>query len=360
MKICIDMRPALSQSTGVGVYLQNLVGALASLDSSNEYHLFSSSWKERYVAAPPGPNFRIHDRRWPVTVLNYSWNRWQFPAIEALTGCSLDVAHSPNPLMMPARRARRVITVHDLYFYSHPEETYREIRRDYAALVRKHCEQSDAIITISETTRIYLTKWLNIPSSRICTIRHGADPFFSAPLSQADLDRVLAKYNIRIPFFLFVGAREPRKNLPALLQAHALLEPGAQLVLAGPRAGSPCGAAGVVETGYVSREDLRALYRQCLALVMPSKDEGFGLPILEAFQSGAPVVASSIPAFQEVAGEAYLPVDAGSVDSIADGMRRIRGDSALRQELIARGRERAGRFSWTEAARKTLELYQSL
>lgn len=360
MKICIDMRPALSQSTGVGVYLQNLVGALAALDHGNEYHLFSSSWKERYTPAAFGPNFRIHDRRWPVGILNYTWNRWNFPAIESLTGSELDVAHSPGPLMMPARRALRVITVHDLYFYAHPETTSREIRRDYAALVKRHCEQSDAIIAISDYTRQQLTERLNIPPSRIYTIRHGADPFFAEAPAPGEQDRVCAKYNIRGPFFIFAGAREPRKNLPALLQAHRSLEPGTQLVLAGPRGGEPSAGRDVVETGYVAREELRALYHQAIALVMPSRDEGFGLPILEALQSGTPVVASSIPAFHEVAGDAFLPVDAENVDSIADGMRRIRDDGSLRQQLIARGRERVRRFSWSEAAGKTLELYQNL
>ena len=360
MQICIDMRPALSQSTGVGVYLQNLVGALAVLDPTNQYHLFSSSWKERYSPPVYGPNFQVHDRRWPVSVLNYAWNRLQFPSIESLTGSKLDVAHSPGPLMMPARRARRVITVHDLYFYAHPEQTSREIRRDYASMVRKHCERSDAIIAVSEHTRKQLTSWLNIPPARVCTIRHGADPFFAGSVPQEELERIRTKYNLRIPFYLFVGGRQPRKNLPALLKAFAALEPGAQLVLAGPRGAEQESVPGLVETGYVSREELRALYRQALALVMPSLDEGFGRPVLEALQSGTPVVASSIPAFHEVGGDAFLAVDPSQVESIAAGMQRIRDDGSLRQDLIAHGRERAGRFSWNDTAQKTLELYQSL
>ncbi|HSP05640.1 MAG TPA: glycosyltransferase, partial [Acidobacteriota bacterium] len=236
-------------STGVGVYLQNLAGALAVLDRANEYHLFSSSWKERYSPPVYGPNFHVHDRRWPVSVLNYSWNHWQFPSIESLTGCKLDVAHSPGPLMMPARHARKVITVHDLYFYAHPEQTSREIRRDYASMVRRHCEQTDAIIAVSEYTRKQLTDWLNIPSARICTIRHGADPFFAESVPPERLERIRAKYNLQAPFYIFVGGREPRKNMPALLEAFAALEPGAQLVLAGPRTAEMGNAPGIVETG---------------------------------------------------------------------------------------------------------------
>lgn len=360
MRICIDVRPTLSQSTGVGVYVLNLIRALAELDQTNEYHLFSSSWKVRYTRPAYGSNFIPHDKHWPVSILNYTWNRWQFPSIETLLGMKLDIAHSPSPLLIPSSDAHRVITVHDLYFYTHPDQTAREIKRDYADLVKKHCEQSDAIIAISDYARQRLIDVLGIAPSRIVTIRHGTDSSFAAPIAEEELARVRQKYGIDRPYFLFVGAREPRKNLPALLRAYQMLEPGTSLVIVGPPGEVRIDIAGVMETGYVPRKDLHALYRQAIALVMPSLDEGFGLPILEALQAGAPVVASLIPAFHEVANNSYLPIDANDVEAIAGGMRRIRDDQALRESLIARGLERAQRFSWADTARKTLELYQNL
>src|SRR6476661_8105916 len=113
MKICIDMRPSLSKPTGVGIYLQNLVQALSELDHENEYHLFSSSWKERFRSDSLPSNFRMHDRRWPVRLLNYCWNHLSAPSIEFLVGTSLDVVHSSTPLVIPARRARKITTVYD-------------------------------------------------------------------------------------------------------------------------------------------------------------------------------------------------------------------------------------------------------
>lgn len=360
MRICIDVRPALSQSTGVGVYVLNLIRALAELDHTNEYHLFSSSWKVRYSHPDYGPNFIVHDMRWPVALLNYTWNRWGMPSIETLTRTSYDIVHSPNPLMVPSAGAHRVITVHDLYFYVHPEQTSGEIRRDYPALVKKHAEQSDAIIAISDYARQKLIDLLNIPPTRIYTIRHGVDPSFALAVPDQEWNRIREKYGIDRPFYLYVGAREPRKNLQSLLTAFDQLEPGMTLVVAGPPGESPLLLPGVIETGYVPRNHLHALYSRAVALVMPSFDEGFGLPILEALMAGTPVVASLIPAFYEVANNAFLPVDPNSVEGIAAGMRKVRDDSALRQSLIEIGRERAQKFTWSDTARKTLELYQNL
>ena len=116
MNICIDMRPALSRATGVGVYLENLVRGLSDLDRRNRYLLFSSSWKERFPRRDYGPNFQIHDRRFPVRALNYLWSRASVPSVETLLRQRVDVVHSPTPLVLPTRRAAKVTTVHDLYF----------------------------------------------------------------------------------------------------------------------------------------------------------------------------------------------------------------------------------------------------
>ena len=198
------MRPALSRATGVGVYLQNLVKALAEIDSENQYHLFSSSWSERYRNGSYGRNFHIHDQHWPGKILHFAWNRFSFPSIESMLGIHVDVAHSPSPLLIPSKGARRVTTVHDLYFYFHPEHTTREIQRDYPELVKKHCQQSDAIIAVSEYTRQQLVEHLQVASSRIYTIRHGSDPFFEERASDEEKKQVATAFALERPFFLFV------------------------------------------------------------------------------------------------------------------------------------------------------------
>jgi glycosyltransferase involved in cell wall biosynthesis len=364
MNICIDMRPALSRATGVGVYLQNLVHALSELDSSNAYYLFSSSWKERFHLNGQKKNFIVCDRRFPVRLLTYSWNRLSFPPIESLLEAPLDIVHSPTPLVIPTKTAHQVTTVHDLYFYFHPEQVIGEMQRDYPEKVYKHCVKSDAIIAVSEYTKSQLVDHLKIASSKIYTVHHGADPFFAEPQSGAEFDKLKKTLSITQPYFLFVGTQEPRKNLPTLMEAFEKMEPVTQLVL--------CGLEGwgeelsgfnldrVIRTGYVSRNELRLLYQNAIALVMPSLDEGFGLPILEAMTAGAPVVASGIPAFLEIGADAFLPVNPQSATQLRNALETVQSDASLRERLIVSGKERAKKFTWKEAAQKTLDIYSHL
>jgi glycosyltransferase involved in cell wall biosynthesis len=363
MKICIDMRPALSQATGVGVYTENLVKSLAAIDSQNEYHLFSSSWKERFPRTIFGPNFIIHDIRLPVRVLNFAWHRLGWPTVDRLVRADLDVAHSPGPLLIPSSNAHRITTIMDLYFYFHPEDTAREIKRDYKALVQKHCAKSDAIIAISEHTRQVLIEYLNIHPSRVYTIRLAADPFFSQSVSDECLEEVIGTLGVTAPYFLFVGDFEPRKNLSVVLQAFQALNEDVQLIIVGPQrwtAPSMNGNGRIKRIGYVSREELRALYRKSVALVMPSREEGFGIPLLEAMASSTAIIGSDLPVFHEVSGDSFYPVPSNNVEAVCQAMRLMLFKPERRESLIRLGLERVKKFSWAETAQKTLELYKSL
>jgi glycosyltransferase involved in cell wall biosynthesis len=360
MDICIDMRPALSRPTGVGSYLQNLVSALAAIDSQNQYHLFSSSWKERFPAVFYGSNFKIHDHRWPVRLLNYGWNHLSFPRIESLLKGSIDVAHSATPLVIPARNARIVTTVHDLYFYKHPEAVVREMQSDYPDLLKKHCLRSDAIIAISDYTKSQLIELLEIPSSRIYTIRHGVDPYYLARTPSSD---VLKRLEIPGPYLLFVGTREPRKNISVLLESYRNLNEEVFLVLAGPAgwgAEEKDFPKGVIVTDYLSKNDLRVLYQKASAVVFPSLEEGFGLPLVEGMASEVPVIASRIPATIEICNDSCAYFDPADAGELTEQIRAVLGNNELRERLIARGKERVKKFSWKETAQKTLDLYMSL
>jgi glycosyltransferase involved in cell wall biosynthesis len=363
MKICIDMRPVLSNATGVGTYLANLTRALSRIDTQNEYHLFSSSWKERFKWIY-GPNFVVHDLRVPVRLLNYSWHRFSWPSIETLLRLEMDVAHSPTPLLIPSERARRVSMVHDIYFYFHPEHTVREIQRDYAALLLKHCSNSDAIIAVSDYTRNQVVEHLKIPASKVYTIRPGADPYYEVPATQEELDHTRKRFALKRPYFLFVGALEPRKNIPLLLDAFSRLKEDVNLVLAGPEGWgldwNSTPRERTIFTHYVTKEELRALYQQAIALVLPSVDEGFGLPLLEAMSSGLPILASDIPVFREVCADAFLPFQSDRVEELANAMACCYSKTELRNDLSKKGKDRVKRFSWEETAQRTLELYRNL
>jgi glycosyltransferase involved in cell wall biosynthesis len=361
----LDFRPALSRATGVGRYFQGLVSGLARVDSESTYVLFSSSLKERPRREERPPNFHLVDRRVPVRALNLLWHRFGTPSFETLVGRSVDVVHSPTPLLVPSRRARSIVTIHDLFFLDRPAAIRAEIRRDYAALAREHARRADAILAVSETTARDAAERLDVRDDRITVIHPGVDERFRDGSATADGEPP------RSPYLLTVATQEPRKNLPRLLEAIAILVrrgwDGRLVIAGGPgldtrevderieRFGLH---AKVEKLGYVDSARLPALYRRARGLVLASLWEGFGLPLLEAMASGTPVVASDIPVHREVAGDAALFVPSSDPDAIAGGIERLWSDESLRSGLVTAGRERVARFSWECSARKAIDLYR--
>jgi alpha-1,3-rhamnosyl/mannosyltransferase len=255
--------------------------------------------------------------------------------------------------------------VHDLYFYTNPSETVREMRNIFPRKVKEHSLRADAIIAISDYTKRQLIELLQIPSSRIYTIKHGIDPFFLERASETEKCAALKKFRLPASYLLFVGTQEPRKNLPVLIDAfQRMRNRDVHLVIAGqPGWNTPPEQfqdERIHQTGYVSKTEVRALYQQSLAVVFPSIDEGFGLPLLEGMASRVPVVASRIAVFKEVCNESCAYFDADRPAELAHVLDEIIENSELRKELIEKGSQRVKSFSWTEAARKTQELYKSL
>ena len=277
-----------------------------------------------------------------------------------LTGVSFDVTHSFHPLLLPARRAAQVITIHDLNFLSHPERTRAEIRRDYPALVRRHAHRADRVVVPSRFTAAEVERRLGLSPDRIAICPPGAPdwtPRTSAPAAG---------------YLLFVGTLEPRKNLGTLLDAYEQLlarGPVPDLVLAG-RATAPSRpwldriaraplAGRVRHLGYVDPGAQRALYEGARALVQPSFEEGFGLPVLEAMTVGVPVVAANRGALPEVLGDAGVLVDPEPPEALAAGIARLLNDEELARSCAERGVARSHSFRWSDTAARVYEVYQS-
>ncbi|MEO5741941.1 MAG: glycosyltransferase family 1 protein, partial [Vicinamibacterales bacterium] len=361
MRIVIDYRPALRARTGVGEHIHQLSRALARA-GSDEITAFSSSWKDRVPAslAAELPGVRMVDMRVPVAALNFAWHRLRWPPIEALAGGEYDIAHSPHPLLLPSRSAAQIVTIHDLHFLSHPERTSAEIRRDYPALVRAHAARADRIIVVSRFVAGEVQRVLGVAADRISVCPNGA-PEWKGPAAAVDARGYL----------LFVGTMEPRKNIRGLLEAYARLlarrANAPKLVIAG-RADADGEAllatmnqpplAGHVEyRGYVPAEEREALFKGAQAFVLPSFEEGFGIPALEAMSAGVPVIVSNRGALPEVVGDAGLFVDPDDADSLAAGMARLIGDPDLRKACARRGLDRARQFTWAQTARDVRRAY---
>lgn len=363
MRIVIDYRPALRARTGVGEHIHQVARALART-GIDEMTVFSSSWKDRVhpAVATELPGARVVDRRIPVSALNLGWHRLRWPPIEALARGEYDVAHSPHPLLLPSRSAAQLVTIHDLHFLTHPERTTAEIRRDYPALVRGHARRADRVIVVSRFVAGEVERLLGISMDRISVCPNGAPEWTSAPSTAT-----------RGGYLLFVGTIEPRKNVGALLTAYGRLRSqradAPRLVLAGHVAPDARNLLSLIRQaplashvdyrGYVAAEDREALFKGAQALVLPSLDEGFGIPALEAMSAGVPVVVSNRGALPEVVGDAGLLIDPDDPESLAAALERITRDGDLRASLALRGLDRARQFTWTQTAREIRRAYEA-
>jgi glycosyltransferase involved in cell wall biosynthesis len=364
VRILLDYRPALRDRTGVGEFVHELGRALART-GTDDISILSASWKDRpaaNLAAELGA-VRIIDRRLPVRALTWSWNRLGVPPVEWLAGAT-DVVHSQTPLLIPSTHAARVVTIHDLDFLLHPERAEAEMRRDFPALVRQHVRRADHVVVSSHYALGEVTARLALPHRKVTVCSPGA------PVWADDIAR--ARQSTLGTLILFVGTLEPRKNLGGLLTAYARLRerrPDAPpLVLAGrardavarelERLQAPPLAGHVTALGYVSADEKRRLYREACMLVLPSFEEGFGLPVLEAMACGVPVVISNRGSLPEVAGNAASPIDPADADALAGEMERLLAPDAAR-EATTRGRARAAAYSWDRCAVAARTAYQA-
>ena len=228
------------------------------------------------------------------------------------------------------------------------------------------------MVTISEFSRQEIARWFRLPEERISVIPLGVDETWFEIQGAEILDRVRSTYSLPDHFFLFIGTLQPRKNLDCALAAHQLL-PREQrmqfpLVVVG-RAGWECGqlierlqadGAAVRWLRYVPQDDLPAILRLATALVFPSLYEGFGLPVLEAFAAGTPVIASNTTSVPEVAGDAAMLLDPQDPSAWRDAMQALAGDDRLAQHYRARGLARARLFPWEATAAALADLYRRM
>ena len=407
MRVLIDYRPALRERSGVGEHTHQLVAALLAAYPATatpralELTIFSSSWPDLAGAATV-------DRRVPVRLLNLAWHRLGWPPAETIAGGAYDVVHSPHPLLLPARAAAQVITIHDLTFLTHPERTRAEIRRDYPTLARVHAQRADAVLVPSAYTAGEVERLLGVPRDRMAICPPGAPDWTPRPAAPTD------------GYMLFFGTLEPRKNVGGLLDAYerllgtaealphngggsmpqtgggsvlhnrggSVLHPSGrsashhsdggvghplrgavpELVLAGratdeakpwlDRISRPPLRGAVRHIGYIDARDRRALYEGARLLVQPSFDEGFGIPVLEAMSAGVPVVAANRGSLPEVLGGAGLLVDPDQPADIAHAIARMLDIDGLAAACAEKGVARARAFRWDDTAHRVYDTYR--
>lgn len=371
LHIVIDSRRI--RDFGIGTYIRSLVHALGDIDKTNRYTLVTGPAEARLLAGLP-ENFRsaVYARD-DHSLLDHL----TFPLY--LHSLHADLVHIPLnrvPMLMPRPY---VVTIHDmanLFFEEEAGNLRMQLRR---FRFRRGLTRANRVIAVSDATRRDVETLLGVSPDRIRRVYNAPDPGFhadSAACSEEEKGRIMERYQINYPFLLYAGNIRRHKNVPRLVEAFAVVRDQLQshpvykdlrLVIIGDTISQhPAVRQTVIKSrvepvvrflGFVPFETLRCFYETAAAFVFPSRYEGFGLPPLEAMACGTPVVASNVSSLPEVVGDAAIQVNPENVFDIARGIRDVLLEEELRNDLIARGRLQASRFSWERTARQVLEIY---
>ncbi|MGW4592066.1 glycosyltransferase family 4 protein [Amycolatopsis thermoflava] len=351
LRVLLDGTPLLGDRTGVGRYTASLAEELASMSDVDMRAVAFTlrGWRRLRYALPHG----ARARGMPVAarMLRKAWLRSTFPPIELFAGHA-DVVHGTNFVLPGSVRAAGVLTIHDLAFLDAPGELPPS-DRELPELVRRGAARADVICTPTAAVADAVATRLDVDRGKVVVTPLGVDAawFTGRPPDEPMRERL----GLPERYLLFVGAAGPRKGMDWLLKAHAAAEDLPPLVFSGP--GPAPGTPRSRRLGYLSERDLHNVMAGAAALVLPSRDEGFGLPVLEALASDVPVVCSDIPALREISGGFARLAPYGEVDALITALREAVAESPLASRSVER-RAHAASFTWRRTAETTLAAYR--
>lgn len=369
MRIGIDAR--MYNESGVGRYISNLINQLTLLDRKNEYLIFLL--KKDYDTLVYHNNFT----KVLVSVKWYSLNE-QLKLPQILGTLNLDLIHFPHFNVPILYRGKFVVTIHDL-IHQHFQMrlattlnpiTYKLKQFAYKKVFKNAIFKSQKILVPSNYVKdLLINKW-GVETGKIIVTYEAVDDklvSIGSSLSQEKYKKTLEKFKIKQPFIFYVGNAHPHKNVEGLIEAFLELRgnyQSLQLVLSGhdhyfwQRIKTKYNQKDIIFTGRITDEELVVLYENAQAFVMPSFEEGFGIPILEAMAIGCSVVSSNAGSLPEVGGDAAIYFDPLNIDDMVEKIFQVLNSEKLRMELISNGLKRYKQFSWNKLARQTLRVYE--
>jgi glycosyltransferase involved in cell wall biosynthesis len=370
MHIGYDAKRAFLNNTGLGNYSRWLIKTVASYYPEHEYGLYTPKIRENkhyalikkiqhtYIVSPQGK-------------LLSSW--WRSKGIVTnLKTDGIELYHGLShelPIGIKQSGIKSVLTVHDLIFMRFPQYFGWINRAIYKAKLQYACKAADKIIAISQKTKEDLVELLKVDQSKIEVIYQGCDPAFKLNQSDAQRKQVRKKYDLPKRYVLTVGTIEERKNLLLLVKSLLHTKSSIPLYIVGkPTAyldkvqkfiNANNLAARIIFLHKVSFEELPSLYQMATLFVYPSRYEGFGIPVLEAINSGVPVIAAKGSCLEEAGGPDSLYVDPDDEQELAKQINRVWNSPALRQNMITKGFEHAHNFDDEKLAEHLMQLYQN-
>jgi glycosyltransferase involved in cell wall biosynthesis len=372
MRVALNMLFVAPGVAGGRVYCDGLLDGLQALDDGNEYLVYT----RRGIRLPPLDATRFRHVEAPVAPASTLWRTlWEYGRLpRRVRRDGADLFHGLGSLSPSPRSCPFVLTIHDIIYHHFPTTVPAGYQLFMRWVLPRVAPRADRVIVPSRATARDVVEHLGVSEDRVRLVPYGPGSNFR-PVADGDLvEAVLQRHGVRRPYVISVARAYAHKNLAGLLRAYAVLRrqghADVQLVLVGERyrTGGELDRLtqelglreGVVFTGFVSHDELNALYAGAAVFAFPSLAEGFGLPILEAMACGTPVVASDASAVPEAVGDAGVLADARDPEAFAAALARVLGDEAVKDDLRRRGLSRAAGFSWQRAARETVAVYREL
>ena len=371
MKIVVNTRLLLrGKLDGIGWFTHELMSRIVRSHPEHEFHfIFDRPYSDEFVFAS---NVKAHVLSPPARhpLLFRMWYDWMIPW--KLNRLRPDVFVSPDMMISTRTKTPQVVVLHDLNFEHHPEDLPAPIARYLRKMTPRFASHAKAIVTVSEFSKRDIMAQYHVPQEKVRVVYNGVQDAFQ-PLSDDQKGQAKDKWAGGCKYFVFVSSIHPRKNLKRLLEAYELFRERhserIKLVAVGrmfwkneeltATLSAMKYAEDIVFTGHLETQELTHVIGAAHALMYVSYFEGFGVPIVEAFKCGIPVVTSNVTAMPEVAGDAALQVDPFSVDDIAGAMRDVIMNEELRSRLIERGYKRAEAFDWNRSAREFWQIIES-
>jgi glycosyltransferase involved in cell wall biosynthesis len=381
MRIGIDIRLIGKKRTGDETVFFNLVKNLTEIDSSNQYFLFTDRDPKEDGELKTEINRLNLKNNFQIIFLDspnrFWWNLWALPSY--LRRHPVDVFHTQYiaPFWLP-KNVKLVLTIHDISFNFFPQFIKFSDLFFLKTLIPRSLKMAAKVFAVSDFTKKEIERYYHIPTERVAAIPNGVDfELFNKYIAQNKLEEIRKKYNLPEKFLLYIGTLQPRKNIPALVEAAKILREkpnfhDIKLVIAGNRKAhnfdpkidkaiinynlEKC----VVFPGWIDEGDKPALYKLAQCFVFPSLYEGFGLPIIEAMASGAPVVSSNKSCLSEIGRDGAIFVNPENPKEFSQKIHGVLSDENLKNNLIGNGQKRARVYAWKKNAERTLAQYKNL